>query len=67
MGGIVSSNVYTYQGKKGEKVPKLTVELKIAEGVTEIHPNACEFVMTLKKVRTNNGWQRNRIFNITSS
>ena len=51
MGGIVSSNVYTYKGTPGEKLPKNTVELKIAEGVVTIHANACENTMTLKKVR----------------
>ena len=46
MGGIVSS-AYVYKGKPGEKVPKGTLEIKIAEGVEHICPHACENVMTL--------------------
>ena len=52
MGGIISSTVYTYKGLPGERVPKGTTELRIAEGVTKVGANCCEAIITLKKVRS---------------
>ena len=52
MGGIISSNnVYIYKGIKGEKIPKDVLEVKIAEGVIEIHESAFENRIKLTKVR----------------